>query len=271
MNITILSNHDLASNCALNQLLPALHGHCLTVFLSSRVGAARNLPQRLRDLMLVEQNLFNPLLNQPPPDRGSTPDNDSILLSFDALAVYLGSPITEFNNINTTIGLARLKASEPALIISLRYGVILQHAAISVPTLGVINLHSGLLPTYRGVMASFWGLLNGESQLGTTLHYINDASIDTGRIINTTRLRVNPEYSYLWHVLNLYPDGCALITATVERLAKDEPVDSHPQPQGGHYYSFPTASDLTRFSEQGLVLFDGDELATFLQRDLPLE
>jgi methionyl-tRNA formyltransferase len=287
MNITILGNRDLASNFALNQLLPALQGHRLTVFLSSHVGKAGFMPQSLRDLRFIEQSLFNqlltPLLNQQQPDTGRAnvavnvtsktavqSSNALSLLSFEALATFLKNPITEFNDINTATGLTRLKASEPALIISLRYGVILKDAAISVPTYGVINLHSGLLPNYRGVMASFWGLLNGETQLGTTLHYIDDASIDTGRIIGTTSLRVNLKRSYLWHVLNLYPAGCALIAATVERLANNEPIASQPQPEGGHYYTFPTEANLADFSEQGLKLFDGDELVIFLERYLSL-
>jgi methionyl-tRNA formyltransferase len=295
MNITILSNRDLASNYALNQLLPALHGHRLTVYLSSRVGKAGPMPKGLRDLRFIEQSLFNqlfmPLLKQQRPDSGYSagvgqpsttmpatsranmnavaPSNSAMsLLSFDALAAYLETPITGFNDINSATGLARLRASEPALIISLRYGVILKEAAIRVPAFGVINLHSGLLPNYRGVMASFWGLLNSETQLGTTLHYIEDDGIDTGRIIDTTALSVKPEHSYLWHVLNLYPAGCAMIAATVARLANSEPIASQPQAADGSYYTFPTETDLARFSQQGLMLFDGDELITFLQRYL---
>jgi len=353
MNITILSNRDLASNYALNHLLPALSDHRLCVFLSSHVGKTGNAPQGLRDLKFIEQSLFNqllsPLLAQPlgqsrhlsqqqsqllsqhlsqhlsqqqsqeqsqhqsqhqSQDRSQSEHKDQKLtgdgsaargdvlhskairdkairdkairdaggsgkaiklLSFEALGASLAEPITELNDINTAAGLARLKASEPDLIISIRYGMILKAAAISVPSQGVINLHSGLLPAYRGVMASFWALLNGERQLGTTLHYIEDAGIDTGRVIDTTSLSVNPDQSYLWHVLNLYPSGCELIAATVARLHDNEQIVTHAQPQGGHYYTFPGASDLARFSESGLTLFDGDELVAFLQRYLTPE
>jgi methionyl-tRNA formyltransferase len=282
MNITILSNRDLASNFALNHLLPALHGHHLTVYLSSRLGKAEAHPQQLRDLALLEHQKLNqqqPSNQHPagvdqsraPMDAAHSSAKTFSLLSFDALSAYASCPIAEFNDINTVIGLARLRASAPALIISLRYGVILKAAAISVPTHGVINLHSGPLPTYRGVMASFWGLLNGEDQLGTTLHYNHDTGVDTGSIIDTTTLRVNPQRSYLWHALNLYPAGCALIAATVARLANGAPIESYAQPQGGRYYTFPTGADLTRFTERGLMLFDEEELNGFFQRYQTLE
>jgi methionyl-tRNA formyltransferase len=278
MNITILSNRDLASNFALNHLLPALHGHHLTVYLSSRLGKAEAHPQQLRDLALLEHQKLNQQqpstrhpagVDQPraPMDAALSSGKNFSLLSFDALSAYACCPITEFDDINTVTGLARLRASKPALIISLRYGVILKAAAIGVPTHGVINLHSGRLPTYRGVMASFWGMLNGENQLGTTLHYIHDIGIDTGSIIDTTTLAVNPQHSYLWHALNLYPAGCALIAATVARLTNGEPIASYAQPQGGNYYTFPTGADLTRFTERGLMLFDEEELTRFFQRN----
>ncbi len=49
--------------------------------------------------------------------------------------------------------------------------------------LGIINLHGGLSPHYRGADCTFWALYNGEpEQVGCTLHYI-DAGIDSGDII----------------------------------------------------------------------------------------
>jgi methionyl-tRNA formyltransferase len=63
MNITLLANRDLASNLALNQLLPRLsEQHQLRVFLSSQVGSAANLPEPLRLLKFFEQTLFNDIL-----------------------------------------------------------------------------------------------------------------------------------------------------------------------------------------------------------------
>jgi hypothetical protein len=49
--------------------------------------------------------------------------------------------------------------------------------------LGLINLHGGLSPQYRGADCTFWALYNGEpDQVGCTLHFI-DRGIDTGRIV----------------------------------------------------------------------------------------
>ncbi len=49
--------------------------------------------------------------------------------------------------------------------------------------LGIVNLHGGLSPEYRGADCTFWALYNGEPEkIGCTLHWI-DAGIDTGRLI----------------------------------------------------------------------------------------
>jgi len=55
--------------------------------------------------------------------------------------------------------------------------------------LGIINLHGGLSPEYRGADCTFWALHNQEPEkVGCTIHYIN-AGIDTGNII----AHVSPE------------------------------------------------------------------------------
>jgi len=49
--------------------------------------------------------------------------------------------------------------------------------------LGIINLHGGLSPHYRGADCTFWALYNEEyEQIGCTLHFI-DPGIDTGALI----------------------------------------------------------------------------------------
>ena len=254
MNITLLANHDIASNLALNLLLPKLKDHRITVYLSSRVGKVGTKPQALEALQSFERALLQSLSDV----SDSHTSTDSRLQSFSALGRLIGRPINTLNHINSLAGQSILAADKPDLIVSIRYGVILRQPVIALPRHGIINLHSGPLPDYRGVMASFWGMLNGASELGTTLHYIDDSSIDTGRIISTTRMPVDRQRSYLWHVLNLYADGCKTIIKNIELLHFGEPVNCKPQLPVGTYHTFPTDADLGRFFKQGLKLFDSD-------------
>ena len=51
-------------------------------------------------------------------------------------------------------------------------------------SLGVLNLHSGKLPDYRGVMATFRAMMAEDETLFSTVHWIDDKTIDTGRILS---------------------------------------------------------------------------------------
>ncbi len=265
MNITLLANRDVASNLALNHLLPELHTqHTLRVHLSSEVGAGQSLPAELTTLKFFEQTLFNELLF--PTLEGKATAGE--LLSFAHLGQFTESPVSILNKINSEDGLASLATGEPDLVLSIRYGNILKDAAIATPGLGVINLHSGLLPDYRGVMATFRALLNGDSVVGTTLQYITDPGIDTGAIIGTTTMAVQRDRSYLWHVLQLYPDACASLVKCVNTLASGRSLAVQPQAPGGNYYSFPTEAELRNFGQRGWTLYDAEEITSFAQRYL---
>lgn len=261
MKILLLANKDVASNHALNRLLPALSGHELHLFLSARVGGGGDKPPALQALAALEQHWFNEVFSPLVPSPAQRP---GAYRTFAQMADLVAAPPAEVNAINTPAGLARLDAISPDLILSIRYGVILRNDVFRKPRLGVLNLHSGLLPAYRGVMATFHAMRRGETTIGTTLHTIDDASIDTGRIITRTALAVDPARSYLWHVLSLYEDGCQAMLDAVSTLAAGGSLASQPQPAGGDYFTFPTDAELDDFARQGLQLGGQAELAAFL-------
>jgi len=76
------------------------------------------------------------------------------------------------------------------LAFSLYYRKIIPEVLINSFHYGIINLHSSLLPKYRGPVPTMWGLLNGEKEFGLTLHYI-DSGVDTGDIISQIKFKVD--------------------------------------------------------------------------------
>ena len=261
MNILLLANSDIASNYALNMLVPRLAEHKLGLFLSSAVGANTARPEALQHLKFFEQQLFSQLLFPLLDANGGDGFH-----SFTGLGKWLSAPPEVVNRINSEEGLAMVDEFAPDLVLSIRYGGILRDQVIARPSLGVLNLHSGQLPAYRGVMASFWAMLAGEQLLGTTLHTIDDASIDTGRIVAMTETEVEADKSYLWNVLNLYPRGVAAMLAAVERLAAGQALETAAQQGQGAYFSFPEQQHLQDFAARGFRLFDPAEVVEFCQR-----
>lgn len=62
------------------------------------------------------------------------------------------------------------------------YNRIVKSPVLNAPKYGVINLHGGKLPEYRGCAPINWQLINGEEVGGCCIHYV-DEGIDTGDII----------------------------------------------------------------------------------------
>ena len=266
MNIVLLLNNDIASNLVLNLLMPKFSTHRISVFLSSKVGGKKSRPKALQELADFEQHTIYQCLKKNNLGNENQLKNTETFKSYDEIAQYYGIDISFLNEINSPSGLAKLTELLPDLIVSVRYGVILKQPIIDIAQYGVLNLHSGLLPEFRGVMATFWAMLNGEKDLSTTLHFIDDSSIDTGRIVATSRTNVQANKSYLWHVLTLYFDGCSLIIQTVENIAANGSLKPIAQRGQGHYYSFPTEQELSFFQKNIASLYSESEIVELLEK-----
>ena len=260
MKILFLSNKDLASNFALNRLLPKVSkSNEVHLWLSAKVGKNSVLPKQLTSLKFFEQDLFNEVLS-PLITKSNNADK-----GFDDFSCFLSSELREVNKINSPEIIDVLAELSPDLIISIRYGQILKETVINIPKKGVLNLHSGILPKYKGVMATFWALKNNDSEVGTTLHTIENGSIDTGCIIKTSKMKSRADKSYLWHVLELYKQGSLDIMAAIESLERNELLHSKPQDECDSYFSFPTQSECDDFEQSGFNIVDEQDYVTFIK------
>ena len=252
MNITLLTNRDLASHMALSRLISQLSDHKLSIFISEKVGKDEYLLPPLLALAKFEQDII------------ASSDH-----SFDDLAAQAGCYLQGFtdigNRVNSAEGLARIKATEPELIVSIRFGLIIDDQVINTPKYGVINLHSGLLPEYRGVMATFRAMLDHRDEIGSTLHFIQNSGIDNGDGLSIAKIPLNLQYSYLLNTLRLYSAGCEQIIDAVTGLQQGDDLHAHPQLGEASYYSFPDAPTLKTFFDRGYQLFDASELNVIKQ------
>ena len=258
MKILCCLNADVVSNVALNLLLPALARHDVRVGLTTRIGAAQHggEPPPRRELRAAEQLL--PLEVMFPLIESARQPNDGRYLTFGEVERARGIQVSPLPNPNVGEGLAFIEAFAPHLILSIRYGAIFKAAAIAVPNLGVLNLHAGLLPAYRGVLATFRALMAGEREIGCTLRYITDGTIDTGPVAGQATVPVDARRSLFAQVLSLYPPGVALMAHAVARLDAGERLETHVQ-SGGTYYSYPSADEWDEFARRGWRVSDASD------------
>lgn len=78
----------------------------------------------------------------------------------------------------------------PDLIVVSTFYQIIPKSIITIPRLGIINVHPSLLPKYRGPTPTYWVLENGEKETGVTVHFIEDEKVDSGRIVTQLRLNI---------------------------------------------------------------------------------
>ena len=250
MRITLLANRDLAANRVADALLRALPEHEFSLVLSSSVGRPGPRPVELLELAVAEQGLpyglIEPLLGAP---------DDRRLRSWDELAAGIDGRSHGLDRPRRPEGRTLLAALAPDLMISVRYGGILDAAHVRLAPHGVLNLHSGRLPAYRGVLATFRALLAGDARLACTLHRIVDAGIDTGPIVATAEIDAAPERSVFWNLMRLYDPGIELLVDAVRALDAGDPLPGRPQdPGAGAYYGVPAAAELERARGLGLRL-----------------
>ena len=112
---------------------------------------------------------------------------------------------------------------------------LIRGALLSAGRLGMVNLHGGLSPEYRGADCSFWALYNGEPEkLGCTLHFI-DAGIDTGGLIAHVRPPIHPgddELTLFWRAVR---ESAAVYAELLHRLGRGERFGTT-QPGKGRLY-----------------------------------
>lgn len=77
--------------------------------------------------------------------------------------------------------LSKLKRLSPHLQVVVAFRMLPQ-VVWNMPPLGTFNLHSSLLPQYRGAAPINWAIINGEEETGVTTFFLSH-EIDTGKII----------------------------------------------------------------------------------------
>ena len=76
----------------------------------------------------------------------------------------------------------KIKEVNPDLIVVVAYGKILPKEIIDIPKYGIINVHSSLLPKYRGASPIHSAILNGDAETGVSIMYIEEG-LDSGDVI----------------------------------------------------------------------------------------
>src|SRR5437868_14136958 len=85
------------------------------------------------------------------------------------IAARAGLPVLQPERARDEGFIDELRRLQPDLIAVAAYGHILPQAVLDLPRFGCLNVHTSLLPKYRGAAPIQWALLNGEAETGVTI------------------------------------------------------------------------------------------------------
>lgn len=123
--------------------------------------------------------------------------------------------------------LESLRTLNPDLMVVAAYGQILPQALLDLPRYGCLNVHTSLLPRWRGAAPIQWALASGDPETGVTLMRM-EAGLDTGPIVASVRTPITDEDTG-----QTVHDRLATLGAQLLREAVPNYVSGHliPQPQ----------------------------------------
>lgn len=112
-----------------------------------------------------------------------------------------------------------------------------------------VNCHAGILPEYKGFSANAWAIINGESEIGYTIHRV-DEGIDNGDIFYVGRFKILKEDTYAdWHD-RILQDIAINICDILEGIYKKDLLPQRQEKLGVYCTRFyPAMGDLKTFDE----------------------
>jgi methionyl-tRNA formyltransferase len=137
-----------------------------------------------------------------------------------------GIPVLQPEKLKSPTFLEELKSYDADLQVVVAFRM-LPEVVWSMPSKGTFNLHSSLLPQYRGAAPINWAIINGETESGVTTFFI-EKDIDTGKIIFQDKEPISPDDNAGTLYERLMRKGANLVVKTV-RAIEDGNYPQEPQ------------------------------------------
>jgi methionyl-tRNA formyltransferase len=144
-----------------------------------------------------------------------------------SLALKLRLPVLQPERARDEQFIGELRALKPDLIVVVAYGHILPQTILDLPKFGCLNVHTSLLPKYRGAAPIQWAIANGETDTGVTVMKM-DAGLDTGPIVSQRRTAILPQDNSATLHDRLARLGAELLAQTIPDFVAGK---ARPQPQ----------------------------------------
>lgn len=132
------------------------------------------------------------------------------------VAVKHDLPIFQPKRIKSKDSIEFLKTLEADIFVVVAYGQILSKEILDMPKIACLNIHGSILPKYRGPAPIHWSIINGETETGATIMYM-DEGMDTGDIIKIAKMPIEENDT----LGKIYYEMCELGANTLIEVLED--------------------------------------------------
>ena len=174
------------------------------------------------------------------------PKNRGMKMTFSPVKEYAlthGMEVYQPTKMRDGNALAIVRELQPELIVVAAYGRILPEDILTLPPFGSINVHSSVLPKYRGAAPINWAILDGQKETGVTIMYMT-GDLDAGDIVCSKKTDILPDEDAqeLTHRLALL--GADALEDAIEKIADGTAVRT-PQDHSASTYAPMLSKDLS--------------------------
>lgn len=155
------------------------------------------------------------------------------------------------DSINSKKNVDFITSLKADLILIIAGNQIIKKRVLESTKYGVFNVHSSLLPFYKGLMPTFWVLKNKESKTGVTLYQLTEG-IDDGPVIARKEFELTPYITQSKLIQELKILANDLIIESIEKV-KDK--NNYKELKGGTYFKFPSLKDVKEFKQNNKKFF----------------
>jgi methionyl-tRNA formyltransferase len=133
-----------------------------------------------------------PTLVVTPPDRPAGRGKRLRESPVAVAAKSLGLPVLKTADVNGRDARDRIESATPDVIVTAGFGQKLGGALLKLPPHGCINLHTSLLPLYRGASPVAAAIRDGATETGVTIFRM-DEELDRGPILAAAKTPIDPD------------------------------------------------------------------------------
>ncbi|MBR3017482.1 MAG: methionyl-tRNA formyltransferase [Clostridia bacterium] len=150
------------------------------------------------------------------PDKPKGRGNKMLPSPVKSCALEYGIPVYQPVKIRAD-GVEDLRFLRPDLCVTAAFGQILSQEILDIPKIGTVNVHSSLLPKYRGSAPINWAIMEGETVTGVTT-MMTDKGLDTGDILLKREVEILPGETAEELTARMAPIGAELLIETIQGL-----------------------------------------------------